>query len=212
MGTLPKQIIYLFVLIIFIILIRTAWVADDAFLTMRTVDNFVNGYGLRWNILERVQIYTHPMWMFLLSAAYYFIRDPFIVFYGLTIFLSIITIYIFSVKFAASPAKAVVGFSILIFSKAFIDYSTSGLENPLTHLLIVIFLSIFLLEETHQLKIAFWLFFIAALVAFNRMDTFLILIPALALILYENRSIKMLVYAGLGFLPFIFWELFSLLY
>ncbi len=212
MGTSPKQIIYLFVFIIFIILIRTAWVADDAFLTMRTVDNFVNGYGLRWNVLERVQIYTHPMWMFLLSGVYYFIRDPFPVFYGLTILLSIIAIHIFGVKFTTSPAKAVVGFSILIFSKAFIDYSTSGLENPLTHLLIVVFLSIFLLEEDHQLKIAVWLFFIAALVAFNRMDTLLILIPALALILYENRSIKMLVYAGLGFLPFILWELFSLLY
>src|SRR6266511_3782860 len=142
MGTSPKQIIYLFVFIIFIILIRTAWVADDAFLTMRTVDNFVNGYGLRWNVLERVQIYTHPMWMFLLSGVYYFIRDPFPVFYGLTILLSIIAIYIFGVKFTTSPAKAVVGFSVLIFSKAFIDYSTSWLEIPLTHLLIVVFLAV----------------------------------------------------------------------
>lgn len=192
-------------------MVRTAWVADDAFLTMRTVDNFVNGYGLRWNILERVQIYTHPLWMFLLSGFYYFIRDPFIVFYGLTLLLSLVTIYLFGVKFATSPAKAVLGFSILIFSKAFIDYSTSGLENPLTHLLILIFLYIFL-EKDHDLKTGFWLFFIASLVAFNRMDTFLILIPALASILYENRNIKMLVYAALGFLPFIFWELFSLLY
>jgi arabinofuranosyltransferase len=192
-------------------MVRTAWVADDAFLTMRTVDNFVNGYGLRWNILERVQIYTHPLWMFLLSGLYYFIRDPFIVFYGLTLLLSLITIYLFGVKFATSPAKAVLGFSILIFSKAFIDYSTSGLENPLTHLLILIFLYIFL-EKDHDLKIGFWLFFIASLVTFNRMDTFLILIPALAMILYENKSIKMLFYAALGFLPFVFWELFSLLY
>ena len=207
----PKQIIYLFVFVIFLTMVRTAWVADDAFLTMRTVDNFVNGYGLRWNILERVQIYTHPMWMFLLSGLYYFIRDPFIVFYGLTLLLSLITIYLFGVKFATSPAKAVLGFSILIFSKAFIDYSTSGLENPLTHLLILTFLYIFL-EKDHNLKTGFWMFFIASLVAFNRMDTFLILIPALAMILYENRNIKMLVYAALGFLPFIFWELFSLLY
>lgn len=211
MTTSTKQIIYLFVFVIFLIMVRTAWVADDAFLTMRTVDNFVNGYGLRWNILERVQIYTHPLWMFLLSGFYYFIRDPFIVFYGLTLLLSLVTIYLFGVKFATSPAKAVLGFSILIFSKAFIDYSTSGLENPLTHLLILIFLYIFL-EKDHDLKTGFWLFFIASLVAFNRMDTFLILIPALAWILYENRNIKMLVYAALGFLPFIFWELFSLLY
>jgi len=204
-------VVYLFVIIVFLILLRTAWVADDAFLTMRTVDNFVNGYGLRWNILERVQIYTHPLWMFLLSAFYYFIRDPFIVFYGLTLLLSLITLYLFGVKFATSPAKVVLGFSILIFSKAFIDYSTSGLENPLTHLLILIFLFIFL-EKDHSLKTGFWLFFIASLVAFNRMDALLILVPALVWILYENRNMKMLIYAALGFLPFIFWELFSLLY
>lgn len=211
MGVSHKQAVFLSVFILLLIFIRTAWVADDAFLTMRTADNFVHGYGLRWNILERVQIYTHPMWMFLLSAVYYVIRDPFIVFYGLTIFLSLLTIYLFGMKFATSPAKAVVGFSILIFSKSFIDYSTSGMENPLTHLLVLVFLYIFL-EKRHQSTTVFWLFLLASLVAFNRMDTFLILIPALALTLYENRGLRILIYAGLGFLPFVLWELFSLLY
>lgn len=206
-----RRVISIFVFILFLILIRTAWVADDAFLTMRTVDNFVNGYGLRWNILERVQIYTHPMWMFLLAAFYFFIRDPFLVFYGLTLLLSLVTLCLFGANFATSPAKAVLGFSIFIFSKSFVDYSTSGLENPLTHLLILIFLFLFL-EKDHSLRNSFWLFFIASLVAFNRMDTFLILIPALAMLLYENRSLKMLLYAALGFLPFVVWELFSLIY
>jgi arabinofuranosyltransferase len=30
-----------------------------------------------------------------------------------------------------------------VFSKAYIDYSTSGLENPLTHLLIVLFFIVY---------------------------------------------------------------------
>jgi arabinofuranosyltransferase len=210
-GLSLRQVVHGFILLILLILLRTAWIADDAFLTMRTVDNFVNGYGLRWNVLERVQIYTHPMWAFLLSACYYFVRDPFIVFYGLTLFLSMVVIYIFGMKFATAPARAVVGFSILVFSKSFIDYSTSGLENPLSHLLIIIFLYIFL-EKDHGLKASFWLVFIASLMAFNRMDTLLILVPVLGFILYKNKSIKMLLYAGLGFLPFLLWELFSLLY
>ena len=46
-------------------LVRTAWVGDDAYFTFRTIDNFVHGYGLRWNIAERVQAYTHPLWMLL---------------------------------------------------------------------------------------------------------------------------------------------------
>ena len=211
MGTPHKRVVYLFVFILFLILLRTAWVADDAFLTMRTVDNFVNGYGLRWNVLERVQIYTHPLWMFLLAAVYFVIRDPFIVFYGLTILLSLITVYLFGMKFATSPARAVVGFLILIFSKAFIDYSTSGMENPLTHLLVILFLYVFL-QENHGIRTVFGLFFIASLAAFNRMDTFLILLPALVLTLYEHKSLKIFLVAAFGFLPFILWELFSLLY
>lgn len=211
MGASHKRAVYLFVFILLLILLRTAWVADDAFLTMRTVDNFVNGYGLRWNVLERVQIYTHPMWMFLLSAVYFVVRDPFTVFYGLTIVLSLITAYLFGMKFATSPAKVVVGFLILVFSKAFIDYSTSGMENPLTHLLVILFLYVFL-QEDPGVKTVFWLFFIASLAAFNRMDTLLILMPALALALFEHRSLKIFLVAALGFLPFLFWELFSLLY
>ena len=50
----------------------TAWVVDDAYITFRTVDNFVNGHGLTWNVAERVQAYSHPLWMFLVSACYLF--------------------------------------------------------------------------------------------------------------------------------------------
>ncbi len=32
---------------------------DDAYITYKTVYNFINEYGLRWNIAERVQSYTH---------------------------------------------------------------------------------------------------------------------------------------------------------
>ena len=47
---------------------------------MRTVDNFVNGYGLTWNVAERVQAYTHPLWMFLLFPIYFVLREPFYTF------------------------------------------------------------------------------------------------------------------------------------
>ena len=56
------------VLLVFyaVILLRTAWLSDDGFITFRTIDNFIHGYGLRWNVAERVQTYTHPLWMLLL--------------------------------------------------------------------------------------------------------------------------------------------------
>ena len=46
--------------------VRTAAVTEDAFITFRVIDNALNGYGLVWNIGERVQPYTHPLWALLL--------------------------------------------------------------------------------------------------------------------------------------------------
>jgi arabinofuranosyltransferase len=59
-----------------LVLFRHAWVSDDAFITLRTVRNLLQGDGLRWNLNERVQGYTHPLWMFLLALPYAFIPDP----------------------------------------------------------------------------------------------------------------------------------------
>ena len=44
------------------LVIRDAWLCDDAFITFRVVDNFHNGFGLRWNVVDRVQVFTHPLW------------------------------------------------------------------------------------------------------------------------------------------------------
>jgi hypothetical protein len=42
-------------LMLLYVLVVNAWVVDDAYITFRTIDNFLNGYGLRWNVAERVQ-------------------------------------------------------------------------------------------------------------------------------------------------------------
>ncbi len=75
----------LFVLYLIIIFI-TAWLSDDAYITFRSIDNFINGYGLTWNIGEKVQAYTHPLWMFTLSVFGFVTKE----FYFTSIFLSII--------------------------------------------------------------------------------------------------------------------------
>ena len=68
---------------------------------------------------------------------------------------------------ARSTPGAILGVLILTLSKAFTDYSTSGLENPLTHLILAGFLLLyFRLESSH--KKLFWLSFVASLGVLNR--------------------------------------------
>ncbi len=43
------------------------WLCDDAFVTFRYVDNFLSGYGIVFNQGERVEGYTHFLWLCLLA-------------------------------------------------------------------------------------------------------------------------------------------------
>ncbi|RJP60456.1 MAG: hypothetical protein C4541_03950 [Candidatus Auribacter fodinae] len=200
------------VLVLFTIIVcRNAWLGDDSFITFRTIDNFVNGYGLRWNILERVQTYTHPLWLFLLSVFYFFTREIYFTSLFASIILSVCAVGIFACKTASSRIMASIGVIVLFSSKAFIDYSTSGLENPLSYLLAAFFFMVYFTKALN-LRIFFYLSLIASLAVLNRMDTILIYFPPLAFCFFRLRSFKALTVLILGFLPFLVWELFSLIY
>lgn len=47
---------------------QTRFVQDDAFITLRYVENFVNGNGLVFNIGEKVEGYTNFLWLLVLSV------------------------------------------------------------------------------------------------------------------------------------------------
>ena len=59
--------------IIFIfICLNNKFVQDDAFISFRYVQNFVDGYGLVFNIGERVEGYTNLLWVLVLSVFAFF--------------------------------------------------------------------------------------------------------------------------------------------
>jgi arabinofuranosyltransferase len=66
----------------------------------------------------------------------------------------------------------------LTLSKAFIDYSTSGLENPLTHMLLCGFLFVGIVLQVNTPRL-FVLSLVAALGAVNRLDTLCLFLPLL---------------------------------
>jgi arabinofuranosyltransferase len=211
-GLLIKTILIVFILFYSTIVFRCAWLGDDAYITFRVVDNFVNGYGLRWNIDERVQAYTHPLWMFLISGVYLLSNNIYYTGIFTSIIISVLSVSIFAYTIPISVYSAILGILIFTSSKAFIDYSTSGLENPLTHLLLIFFFYIFL-KKKNSIKTIFYLSLITSLAAVNRMDTILLFLPTLVYsywVLHEyKKSFKSIL---IGFIPFIFWEFFSLIY
>ena len=193
-----------------VVVLRNAWIHDDAYITYRTVDNFINGYGLRWNSAERVQTYTHPLWMFVVAAAYFLTHEIFFTVIFVSLALSVATILL---VFAAadSVAAGCLGVLVLTFSKAFVDYSTSGLENPLTHFVFGSFLVLYFRRET-TLTTLYLLASLAALGAVNRTDTLLLFLPALLWVLLRVERARGLAVIAAGFMPLLLWETFSLFY
>lgn len=193
-----------------LMLIKSAWLCDDAYITFRTVDNFINGYGLRWNIAERVQTYTHPLWMFLISIFYFFTKEAFYTSLLISITLTLFTLYILLFRISGNSLTSVFILIPILLSKSFLDFSTSGLENPLSHFLLVIFSLVYLRGENLKNR-KLILGFLTALILLNRMDFIFILITLIIPEIYKNSK-KDIISFSIGFIPFVVWELFSLWY
>jgi arabinofuranosyltransferase len=214
LETLRSRKLIVPMLAIFIaLLVQTSWVEEDAFITLRTSYNFIHGYGLRWNIDERVQTFTNPLWMFILAGAHAFIANPYITLILVSIITSALTLFVLLIYIPQNNFGLLLAFATLILSKSFVDFSTSGLENPATHLLAVSFVALyFKAEKPLSDKNRFFLSLLAGLAAFNRMDTLLFYLPALIVLLRNQFNKRTFLTMLAGFSPFILWEIFSFIY
>ena len=172
------------------VFLANAWIGDDAYITFRVVDNFVNGYGLTFNPGERVQAYTHPLWMLLLSAAYVVTSNLFYTTLAVSYAFCVATLTV-AFKSLKDVWRSALFFGVLLSSKAFIDYTSSGLEYPLSFLLLSIFYCRFFSSVRNGVIVS-----PADLMAFG----------AIASLAFLNRSDSILLYAGpLAYLAWTAW-------
>ncbi|MFN5060224.1 MAG: hypothetical protein ACK5GU_09935 [Chloroflexota bacterium] len=208
----------LIALLVSVIMLRNAWIVDDAYITFRTVDNFVNGYGLTWNPGERVQSYTHPMWMFVVTLVYLVTHE---LFFSVIILSFVISMAAFVVLWRNGSrqwwSSLWLG-SALIASKAILDYTSSGLENPLSYLFVILFATLFhavMNTPTPTARQLGSLYVIAALSFFNRNDTIIIYMPALLWATYQARTLgitTLIRTIAIATLPASGWLIFSIVY
>lgn len=190
---------------------RTAWVDEDAFITFRTIDNFFEGYGLRWNVAERVQTYSHPLWMMLLSMGRWISGEYYFSAMTLGVLCTAGALYGVGYRVSTSLSGAACGLFVLAFSKSFVSFSTSGLEAPLTHLLIAIFAALYFSDREAKQRL-FGLTLVASLAAVNRPDTILLFAPALCFACRGLTPLSVAKTALLGSLPLLMWIAFATLY
>jgi len=195
-----------------VVLFRTAWISDDAAITLRTVLNVTHGFGLTFNVAERVQTYTHPLWMGLLTLGYLVIGNVYITMFAAGMICSGLAFWLV-VRRAASSFQAITAAIVMLFSLAFVDFSTSGLENPLANLLLLGFVTVFVNTTIDRLRWLTALFGIASLLYLTRPDAVLMVVPLLLLACWNVRAFRIIFRAiAVGSVPAVAWTLFSLVY
>lgn len=196
----------------FVAVAKTAWVSEDAFITFRTVSNALSGYGLTWNPIERVQAFTHPLWLALLLPFTALSGDPYWTSLALSLVALAVTLFLVGRIWGRWDIAALLATASLLWSHSFIDYSTSGLENPLTHALLAGYVLAWLREELPRRT--FLLALLISLLFLTRPDAIVLVGPSLALHLWQKRQCfaQTALSVAIGLLPAGLWVAFSLLY
>src|SRR5437773_4317991 len=201
-------------LVFLVVLVRTAWINDDAYVSFRTIDNALHGFGLRWNVIQRVQTYTHPLWLLVMTAAAAVTGDVYYTAIAVTLILSLAAVALIGLKLSPSAPAAALGFSALVLSRSFVEYSTSGLENPLSHLLLVVYLAMWIAtpkdRPTPRRVLALTL--LASLCMVNRLDLGILIAPSLAVVVMAKGARRRWTMVLAGLLPLVAWELFAIIY
>jgi arabinofuranosyltransferase len=200
-----------------------AYVCDDAFITFRSVDNFVRGYGLRYNVAERVQSFTSPLFTLVFSVAYAAVHDrsdipnpdrAYWTVLCLSFVISVLALWrLWQVHGGGLGFWAV--FALLMSSQAFVTFTSSGLETPLTNLLIVLFFAPWLRQDPDDARGYAVAFACVGLALTTRLDLALIFGPAtLALVAtgWTRLGARIVGPIAVGLLPLAAWHLFSLGY
>ena len=199
----------------FVELIRTAWISDDAAITLRSVLNLLHGYGATYNVDERVQAYTHPLWFGLIAAASLLTRNVFVSTFILSIVISLVVLWMVVARVGTRFWAGMLGVAALILSKAYVDFSTSGLENPLSHLFVLLAtLAAVRAIERHDQKAVTAFFVSCSLLYLARPDLLLLMLPTslLLAIRYLHQPGMLARCVVVGAIPAVAWTAWSLYY
>ena len=202
------------VLLLLYTILVTAWIGDDAQITFRQIWNFISGDGITFNHSERVQAFSHPLWFWVLSLISSLTRELFLTTIIVSIVLAILAISIIlkiEINLYEKKLTLLTPVILLLFSWSFIDYSTSGLENSLSFLLVGLLLFIlFCKDRRSNLKI---IFLILSLLVLNRFDHSVLFLPlAIFLMLYAKDLKNLIQVIWPGTLLIAIWLVFSTIY
>jgi arabinofuranosyltransferase len=196
--------------------VRVAWVSDDALITLRHALNISHGWGAGFNSTESVQAYSHPLWFLLWMVVGVPTSEWVVGVIALGLVSTLIATAILIIRIQ-SLAVLVIVLATLLLSNAFVEYATSGLENPLGYLsmavLIALTLSLAQQAPKSSPSLPMWMLtgVTAAAAVLTRMDfAVMVALPLLALAWSHRRDFwRLSVLAVSALVPVGVWLLWT---
>lgn len=167
--------------------VRLAWVSDDGFITARSIYNLLAGHGLAVNPGHRVQAYTSPLFMLLCLPLQALTGSPYHGLMSAGLLASVAFALVVARGFRDRPWAGAGVLLAAAASTSLLTFSTAGLENALSHLLLALF-ALRLLDEapTDEPRPATGL--LAGLVVLTRFDLAVLVLPALLVAFARRRT------------------------
>ena len=206
-----RLFIALSIVFLITVLVRTAWIADEAAIELRVAQNLVSGYGMRWNVADRVQAYVDPLWVLLVSWTDWIVGQPFASAWLLSLVLTASAVAVIAFRLASDAAAAMMAIALVTFSKTFVEYSVSGFQTPLTVALLAAFFWMYWREGPAQRRLTMLTFFAALLALTDPLAILLVLPPLFAAAARVERRARGRSIAT-GAAPLAAWLIFAVVY
>ena len=212
------------VAVYFFTLLKSAWLSDDYFITLRQVEQLFAGHGIRFNQYERSFLTTSVAYFFLLLPLRLLTSDPFVIHGIFALTCNALLLWLLWKLAREHVGVWLLGFGLLFASKAFFDYSWFGQENPLGHALVAALVWLWLRLGAEECAPAGssahrdwrWFVVLVAAAPLYRHDFVLLAWPLAAHVLWNARArlglAGMCRTVGWMLAPLAGWTLFSLVY
>jgi len=213
-----RTLAHLCIALAVIVFFKNFWISEDTFLGLRILEQVQAGHGPVWNAGIRAQIFTCIGWFYTLVFTNLIVENAFVALVIANTIVFLIFLFL-SRKIFDKHISLCVFLLILLFSKSFYDYTSSGLDNAFGFLFIAILYYRYKTQkDLTKINLPesefFTLTFLTAVITFSRQDLILISVPPFIYLIYKYRPrLPLLFKAGLlAWLPMLAWTIFSIIY
>jgi arabinofuranosyltransferase len=188
------------------LMVKIGWVADEGLEVLRTVLNGAHGWTATFNPAEPVNDVQSPLWMMTWTAVG--VTGEWVTtMFAASFVLSLVAIGV--VLFRARSLPVVIAAAgVLLLSNAFMEFTSSGLEQPLSFtVLALMFVVARGAVRSGSANMAGLCGLTAAAVLLTRPDLVFVAAPVLGVVLWVNRRNGAVTFTALGALalPLVAW-------